>query len=229
MGFGTLFFGYFLLLNITYYTFTDVISALISAMGLYKLSTVNRAFKNAFTASIIFAVIGFCELVLGIVTMFSETSSALDWLSYISIARYFSIAIFTLFTFKGIEEVSEEVGLSALAKRARVSMPITLFVYAASAVLDVPLFETAIPLKFFAIASVIILLSTLTIVAVNLVTIYRAYMKICMPDDTENEAEDTPSRFEFINKFREHTKEKQKEYAEYKLEKMKRKSSKKKK
>ena len=63
MGFGTLFFGYFLLLNIAYNTFTDLIAALIMAMGLNKLSTVNHPFKNGFIASVIFAVIG---LALGI-------------------------------------------------------------------------------------------------------------------------------------------------------------------
>ena len=49
-------------------------------------------------------------------------------------------------------------------------------------------------------------------------------MKICMPDDKDNEVANTPSRFEFVNKYREHTAEKQKEYAEYKLSKMNAKS-----
>ena len=229
MGFGTLFFGYFLLLNITYYTFTDLIAALISSLGLYKLSSVNKPFKNAFWASVIFAFIGLAELVFGIITMFSPSAVSVDLLSYLSTPRYFAIAIFTLFIFKGIEEVSHEVGLSNLAKRARISMPIALLVYAASAALEVPFFETSIPLKFFAVASAIILLATLTIVTINLVTIYKAYMKICMPEDKDNDYEQAPSRFEFINRHREHTKQRQREYAEYKLEKMKNKSSKKKK
>ena len=54
-------------------------------------------------------------------------------------------------------------------------------------------------------------------------------MKICMPDDKDNEVANTPSRFEFVNKYREHTAEKQKEYAEYKLNKLKEKNQKKKK
>ena len=229
MGFGTLFFGYFLLLNITYYTFTDLLAALVAAIGLQKLSSVNRSFKNAFSASIIFAIIGLVELILGIFTMFSPDSSALDLLSYVAAPRYFSIAVFTLFIFKGIEDVSIEVGLSELAKKARISMPITLFVYTASAALEVPFWETSIPVKFFAIASVIILLATLSIVSANLVIIYNAYMKICMPEDKDNDYTDTPSKFEFVNIFREHTKQRQREYAEYKLEKIKNKASKKKK
>ena len=71
MGFGTLFFGYFLLLNITYYSFTDLIAALIAAMGLYKLSSVNRPFKNGFYASVIFGFIGYMVLqILLIIILF---------------------------------------------------------------------------------------------------------------------------------------------------------------
>ena len=54
-------------------------------------------------------------------------------------------------------------------------------------------------------------------------------MKICMPEDVDNNIADKPSRFEFINKHREHTLQKQREYAEYKLEKLNKKKSKKKK
>ena len=69
MGFGTLFIGYFLLLNIAYYTFTDIISALVMAMGLYKLSSVNRGFGYAFYASIGFALIGAGELFLEMLSL----------------------------------------------------------------------------------------------------------------------------------------------------------------
>ena len=47
MGFGTLFFGYFLILNVTYYGFTDAIAAAVMLLGFYKLSTVNSYFKYA--------------------------------------------------------------------------------------------------------------------------------------------------------------------------------------
>ena len=229
MGFGTLFFGYFLLLNITYNIFTDLIAALIMAMALYKLGGVNRPFRNGYYVSFIFSAVGLFELVLGVISMLSPTSKINAVLDYVSLPRCFVIAILTLFIFKGIEEVSEEVGLSALAKRARISMPITLFIYAVSAVLEVPVLSSGSDLKAFQIASVLTLLATLIIVAINLVTIYRAYMKICMPEDKDNDFEEKPSRFEFINRHREHTEKKQREYAKYKLEKMKKKNSRKKK
>ena len=229
MGFGTLFFGYFLLLNITYFTFTDIISALIMAMGLYKLSEVNSQFKNAFFTSVAFAALGLLELICGAVTMFSPLTSLETVLDYTALVRCIVIAILTLFILGGIERVSDEVGLDDLRRRARVSMPVSLVIYLVSALLSVPLNVGEQITKVLSVASVLTLLAILIIVAVNLVTIYRAYMKICMPEDVDNEVEEKPSRFEFINRHREHTAKKQREYAEYKLERFKKKNSKKKK
>ena len=229
MGFGTLFFGYFLLLNITYFTFSDLIAALIMAMGLYKLGTVNQPFKNGFYASVMFAVLGLAELIIGFLEMFYPTKTTAELIEYITIPRCFAIAILTLFILIGIENVADEVGLSALARRARISLPFVLVIYAISAVLEVPLLLSAVGIKILAVASAITLIAIFSIVAVNLVTIYKAYMKICMPEDVDNNIADKPSRFEFINKHREHTLQKQREYAEYKLEKLNKKKSKKKK
>ena len=229
MGFGTLFFGYFLLLNITYFTFSDLLAALIMAMGLYKLFEVNSQFKSAFYVSIVFSVIGLAELICGSITMFYPLVSLDTVLDYVSLLRCIVIAILTLLILNGIERVAAEVGLDDLAKRAKRSMPVSLILYLVSAILSVPLSASESFMKVLAVSSVLVLLATMIIVLVNLVTIYRAYMKICMPEDVDNEIEDKPSRFEFINRHREHTEAKQREYAEYRLEKFKKKNSKKKK
>lgn len=229
MGFGTLFFGYFLLLNITYFTFSDLIAALIMSMALYKLSTVNQPFKNGFYASVAFAVLGLAELVIGTLEMLAPSKVTEELIEYVTIPRCFIIAVVTLFILLGIESVADEVGLPDLARRARISLPIVLAIYAIAAVLEVPLVLSAVGVKILATASAITLLAIFSVVVINLVTIYRAYMKICMPEDVDNDVPDKPSRFEFVNKHREHTLQKQREYAEYKLEKFKKKNSKKKK
>ena len=229
MGFGTLFFGYFLLLNIAYYGYTDMIAALIMAMALNKLSSVTPSFKSGFYVSLAFAAIGFGELIISFIDMFSPSSGYLDLLDYIMIPRTVAIAILTLFILKGIEEVAGEVGLSDLAKRARISMTAVLIIYGLETLLDIPIEYSGIVLKILSVLAVFVIFSTFVIVTVNLVTIYRAYMKICMPDDVDNDISDKPSRFEFINRHKEHTKDRQREYAEYRLEKFKKKNSKKKK
>ena len=219
MGFGTLFFGYFLLLNITYFTFTDLLAALIMAMGLYKLFEVNAQFKSAFYTAIIFSVIGLVEVVAGFITMFAPLVSLDTILDYTALVRYIVIAILTLFILQGIERVASEVGLTELASRAKTSMPFSLGLYLVSALLSVPLYTTETVMIVLKVASAFAMLLTLIIVSANLVTIYRAYMRICMPEDVDNEAPDKPSRFEFINRHREHTEEKQKESAEYRFNK----------
>ncbi len=229
MGFGTLFFGWFLLLNITYYAFTDLIAALIMAMAFNKLSSVNKPFKGAFFTSIIFAGIGAFELVVQIIAMFKPSGGYEALLSYTDIFRYALVATLTLFMLLGIENVAEEVGLQTLAKKARYTMPFISAVYLILAVLSIQDLQRIVDVPVLALFSIISLLASLILNVVNLTTIYGAYMKICMPDDKDNDISDKPSKFGFVNKYREHSAEKQKEYIEYKLEKMKKKSSGKKK
>jgi hypothetical protein len=50
-----------------------------------------------------------------------------------------------------------------------------------------------------------------------------------MPEDVDNDAPDKPSRFGIVNSFRERQQRKNREYAEYKLNKMTEKATKKKK
>ena len=231
MGFGTLFFGYFLLLNITYYTITDLIASLIMAMGLYKLSGINTPFKNGFYTCFGFSIIGIAELVLQIIAIFDPLFDVAAVISYVAIPRYFIIAIITAFILSGISEVADEVGLKELPKRARRSIPFSLGVYAFSAVLEISELDSIkfLTLKAIAVMAVIVLFATLAVVAVNLVTIYKAYAKICMPEDVDNSAPDKPSRFGFVNQYRARRAKKQIEYAEYQLEKFEKKINKKKK
>ena len=163
--------------------------------------------------------------------MFSPTASAVNTvLDYASPIRYVVITIITLFILQGIEKLADEVGLAELSKKAHVQIYASMLVYAVMAILSVPMKNSNETVTLaLAIASVITMLAVFIVVGTSLVTIYRAYMKICMPDDVDNDTPDTPSRFEFINKHREHTEAKQREYAEYRLEKFKKKNSKKKK
>jgi len=225
MGFGTLFFGYFLFLNITYYSITDLIASLIIAMGLYKLSDVNTPFKNGFYSSFLLSAVGLAELVIQMIGIFNPRMDTEAIISYVSMPRHFIIAIITFFILQGIQSVADEVGLKLLAKRARNSIPVSLTVYALLVILEVPALQMIpfLSIKALIIISVLVLFAAMIIVIVNLVTIYKAYMKICMPDDVDNDVPDKPSRFGFINKHREHTAQKQREYAEYKLEKFKKK------
>ena len=78
------------------------------------------------------------------------------------------------------------------------------------------------------ILSVISLVLNMTLTVLILIRIYDCYAKICMPEDKHPEEAPKESRFEFVNKFRRHEENKRQEYADYKLDKFKKKMKKRK-
>ena len=217
MGLGTLFIGYFLLLNVTYFGYTDLICGLIMMMALYKLSPINKEFKYAFCSASVFSVFGLAELVIKVISLFNPGLEN-EILLYVTPPRYVIIALVSAFILRAIRDVSREVGLKQLAIKANRFFIISLIAFLLTAIFDLPILSF-IPTKALAIISVLLLLSIFITVAINLTIIYKAYMRICMPGEASFSA-DKKSKFEFVNKFREHEAEKQKEYAEYKLNKM---------
>ena len=218
MGFGTLFIGYFLLLNVTYFGYTDLIAGLIMLMGLYKLSTVNKQFKFASFGAALFSLFGTAELFVSIFSMFKPSFKEETVLLYITPIRYVVIALFSFYILLGIKEIAGEVKLRVLKDKANFYIYVSLTVFLLAAIFDLPLLNF-MPAKALAIISVFLLLFIFFIVGIILSIIYKAYMKICMPSDLNQKA-DKKSKFDFVNKFREHEVEKQKEYAQYKLSKM---------
>ena len=210
MGFGTLFIGYFLLLNVTYYSYTDLICALIMALGLYKLSTVNRYFKYTLYTALAFAAVGATEFVREVILTFSPTANLS--LEFLPILRSAALCALTVCLLLGIREVATEVDLPSLATRAkRMTIPAAL-IYLSAIILDTPSLFASIEPIAVAVVFVLLLIATLFLIINNLITIYSAYMRICMPSElTENKQ----SRFEFVNKFRKYEEEKSAEYAKY--------------
>ena len=229
MGFGTLFIGYFLLLNLTYSAFTDLIAALIIALGLYKLTTVERNFKLGFFASFGLDAIGLLELIEKMYTMFFPSANTAAFISYISIPKYIIISMLTIFILKGIESLAEELEITKLRSRAKLLSPISLFIYGILTLLAIPELESLFAVSTLGVLSIVTLLSVFALTIVNLSLIYTAYANICMPGEEDNNFKQKKSKFDIVNKFREHHEEKNKEYAEYRLEKLKAKSKKKKK
>ncbi|MBR5140752.1 MAG: hypothetical protein IKV16_06830 [Clostridia bacterium] len=228
MGFGTLFIGYFLLLNLTYFAYTDLLSGLIMLMGLYKLSTVNKPFKYAFYSAGVFSVFGAAELIISFIKIFAPLFEEGAVLQYVTPIRYIIIGVLSVYTMIAIRDVSAEVGLKVLRAKAGTYAYVSAIICALATVFDLPILDF-IPRKPLAAMSITILLAMFIIIAVELSIIYKAYMRICMPSELGYNGEERKSKYQFVNKFREHEAAKHKEYAEYKLNKMISKSNKKKK
>ena len=215
MGFGTLFIGYFFLINISYFSYTDIISGMVMLLALYKLSGINKSFAHGMTCAAVFSCFALFEIILAAVDMFSPITWLTSITSYISAVRYIFIFILTFFILHGINEVSREVEADALAKGAKASLPLSL-VFLVAALFEMPfisgIFGVAVTYVYFAV-----LLAVVMFIISNLMTIYKAYMQICMPEELNRAPK--KSKFEFMNRFYDSIEKKSREYAEYKLSK----------
>ena len=225
MGLGTLFIGYFLLLNVTYFGYTDLLAGLIILMGLYKLCNINKQFKNAFVFTSIFSVLGAAELIIALISTFMPLFKEESVLIYFTPVRYVILLALCFFVMLGIRDVAAEVGLKLLSKKSGCYAYVSLSAFALAAIFDLP-FLSFIPGKALAVISLFILLFVFVTLIIDLSLIYKAYMRICMPSDMVYGGEEKRSKFEFVNKFRDYEKGKQKEYAEYKLSKINAKANK---
>ena len=226
MGFGILFAGYFLLLDFVYYNFTDAIAAVIMLYALYKLSGVNRGFQNAAIASAIFTVFGIFELGVGMVDLFTGFTGLGDLTYYTSLVRYVIIAITTTLMLIGLRDVADEVGMNSLKKKCNKLAYATIAIYIFNIALETRELGQLIDIRILVYATVLSIVATISLTIANLTAIFTCYSQICMPEDNTTEYIPPKSKFEFVNRMREHWDERQKEYAEYKLNKFKEKAEK---
>lgn len=223
MGFGILFLGFFLLLNIPYHSYTDAVCALLSLYALYKLSGVNLPFKRASRVAMVFSVFGALEFIYTALIVFIPSLSAAAAFTVISILRYLIIAHLSSLTFIGMRDVANEVGLRVIAIKCERVIYMTIPVYSLSVISEILSFFN-IPFTVMQYISVTILVCNMALIIISLIVIYNCYMRICMPED--NAMEEKKSKSKLVNAFREHEEKKRQEYADYKLEKFKKKQEK---
>lgn len=226
MGFGILFIGYFFLLNLSHTGYTDIISALIMFMAFYKLQTVNKYFRLALIPTGLFCAVSLVELFELLLSTLGFNFSFL--IEYTAAPRYLLIGLLSVYMLMGIESVADEVDVQVTRLRAKFSLPFAYILFALGTIFEFPFIGNLIPEKPLMISATVLLFAIFIIMILNLVTIYSAYMHICMPEDIDNDSKEKKSKYGFVNKFKDHELEKNREYAEYKLNKSKEKASKKK-
>ena len=231
MGFGTLFVGYFLLLNVTHYRgFTDIIAAAIMLFALYKLSDVNRGFKLSFILCGVFMAVSLGELVLSVSGLFSLFPTEIAT-SVITIVRHGVVGTLTALIMLGIKDISREVDLPKIRDRARYLLPSTFTVYLLLIVLEsvTGFTSSETMIKIMAWSSLIVIIANITLLVFGLFTIYSCYMQICMPEDNTPFVpdEEKPSRFAFINEHRKKRRARDEAYYKERMDKAKAKYEKK--
>lgn len=227
MGFGVLFIGYFLFLNFAYPEYTDAVAAAIMLYGLYKLSGINKGFKLASFAAMAVTALGAFELGVEIYKMFSPYTDLATLYTVTAIIRHFLSCVMIVLMLIGMRDVSREVRLGDHARKCNYLTYATLVIYVFNVMLEATGLGNIFAPKVLAVMAVASILATLVITIVNLGAVYTCYMKICMPG--EERMERKKSKIAIFESFRRHEEEKQREYAQYKLEKFKQKMNKRKK
>ena len=214
MGFGTLFIGYFFLINVTHFFFTDIIAATVMLMGLYKLSKFNRGFYSSFIFCGIFSVFSLVSFITNTMTSFLDAKYLLPLTPYVNMTRHIIVFSITLSMLIGLYSVAREVEANRLALTAKISIPFSL-IFLLNAALELPAIVSLLgnsAVIFYGID----ILALILLVAANLVTIYKAYMQICMPEDLEPKTKKSGGIF---SKFTQYEEKKSREYAEYRINK----------
>jgi type IV secretory pathway VirB6-like protein len=191
-------------------------------LGLYKLSGFNKYFRLSFFASAVFLAFSLGELGVAFYEMFFAKINSPTLISVMSAVRSLIIGVLTVMMLKALSAISKEVDIPELVKKCDKLTLATAILYGSLMILELPL--TFIDPYVLAICSLIAILSAIVIIILNLSAIYSCYMKICMPGDEE--LKDKPSRFAFVNEYRERKAEKAKQEAEKRLEELKRRKAK---
>ncbi len=213
MGFGTLFIGYFLLLNITMPGASDIIATLVMLLGLYRLKTVNEKLKAGFYIDCLFTVYALVELVLwglDIMKMLDVTAI----LPYTGMLRSLFVAVLTIAILSGIHNVAKEVELEKLPRRATAMIYLSLIVFGIAILMEAPVFTAWSPI-FYSVMTIIAVLGSFVVIIINLTIIYTAYARICMPGDEKRRSADNGKGGGIFESFRRRRAEREAEDAEY--------------
>lgn len=228
MGFGTLFFGYFLLLNIVYFQFTDIICALVMMLGLYKLSSVSEYFRMPMLFAIPFAVFSLVELVFGALSLFGVGADGLT-VSILGIIRSVLVATLTVLLLRGMHDIAKELEVDKVPLKSRTMVVWTLIVYGMNILMQTTSVSALLPNEVNAFLYLFVVVGTIVVVIANMSIIHSCYVYICMPEDLDpTPKEKKPSRFGFINEFRRRREEHRAEVAAHEAERRQRRAEKRK-
>lgn len=193
MGFGTLFFGYFVMFAFSLsnmYFFADIIGSLITAYAFTKLAQYNRYFNKATIAALAFLLFSAVNASNMMFDIWSDgyVSTVVDLL------RLVSAAVTHVYMFLGARGISLGAEADKLAKKAERNLTMTVIYYVAYAIVtNVAIDNTELDGYF----DVVLLLYYIVCLVMNLAFIYRCFTFLAPAD--EDITERKRSRFKLIN------------------------------
>lgn len=196
MGFGTLFFGYFVMFAFSLskvYFFADVVGALITIYAFTKLAKYNRWYNSAMISCLAFLVL--CTVnAVSLMWKLYPSDGAVDRL--VDVGKAAAACVTHVFLFLGAKGIALGAGAEKLAKAASSGLVRTGVYYAVS-LAWIPLsllFSDELTAKVGAV----VYLYWIVCLVMNLWFLYRCFGILCPADENEDEVK--PSRFAIINK-----------------------------
>lgn len=196
MGFGTLFFGYFIMfafsLSETYF-FADIIGALVTIYAFSKLSEYNRYFVRAMVSCLVFMLL--CGITaVSLMFRIYEPDGNID--KIVDIAKQISACVMHIFMFLGTRGISLGADAKKLVDTTKRNFVMTMIYYFFSLIV---LLCGDILGDSVQSASMIVYLYWVVCLVLNLALIYRCFGILC-PADEDEDAPPKRSKFEFVNK-----------------------------
>lgn len=213
MGWGHLFFGYFLTfllgLHPTFAIFSTVPGCLFMLFGLKRLSLYCRSFHYALWCAPLMAAVSIGGIVGGLLTAPPETATAAEWLRAISSYAgrgavawldFAAVLLFHAALALAIKEIATRVGVPKNAVRA-VRNFIIVGLWAVCFVLT-----SALPADTGKLLTGPAMLMMLIWAFCNCILLYSCYMRIAPAEQAEEQRK--PSRFAWVNRMRDAYEEK---------------------
>lgn len=201
MGYGLLFLGYFLLVNITFYGYTDLFCGMVLLYALSRLSVYNKPLRVAFYIAVGFTVYAIPEFLLSLLELFPPAPLGfINVMDALLPVRYLLILALTVSVLWGVRTMAKEVELTKLSERIDCILIVPVLANLMMAVLSIKPLITGMQAQTALGLTLIALTLFLVSVGLTLYSIYTAYMRICLPEDVD--MPERPSRFAFINRYR---------------------------
>lgn len=193
MGFGYVFLGCLLTVNVTYHNFTDIFAVALMLLGLSTLAPYAKGFSLAFKTGLPLLGVSLVGFLLAVFSLFGFITFPV-WLSpTLSAVGFVCKFFFFWLFFMGVDEVAKETDIPKLrahAMRSRFLTPIFCF---AGLLLEIGVFQTqTVFLKYYLLGY---LLFGIIYALLNSKTVYECYMLICFEGDENMDA--GASRFSF--------------------------------
>ena len=193
MGFGYVFLGCLLTVNIPYHNYTDGFAVALILFGLSTLAPYARGFSLAFKAGLPLLGVGFLSFFAEILRLIGLWSAPALLFSLLSIVMLIGKFFFYWFLFMGVDEVARETDIPKLRAHAMRSRFLTPIFCAMGLFLEAGLFsQHDVFLQYFLLAFI---LFGVIYALLNCKTVYECYMLICFEGD-EN-MDEKPPRFSF--------------------------------